>query len=237
MPWSSGRENPTRKNTANFRYFYPFAPVSGLILVPGGRMRTSVFVIRCPCPEKSFRYGMPDRSGRRMPPVRKRCGMPCRYVGSRRTSFSLYGFLGGMAMMGASCAIGSFFCAVRSGLPDAVNRSGHGVSCRSRSVRRMGDSAGLLPASVRGRLPRTAMPVELDRTRRKPASASVRCACPDRRRIGGTVQRPQSGFFVPVSACRLPPAVRLRQIETGLSSLRKYGFGRRYRRRSAIAMR
>lgn len=185
MPWSSGRENPTRKNTANFRYFYPFAPVSWLILVPGGRIRTSVFVIRCPCPEKSFRYGMPDRSSRRMPPVRKRCGMPCRYVGSRRTSFSLYGFLGGMAMMGASCAIGSFFCAVRSGLPDAVNRSGHGVSCPSRSVRRMGDSAGLLPAS----------------------------------------------------ACRLPPAVRLRQIETGLSSLRKYGFGRRYRKRSAIAMR
>ena len=88
--------------------------------------------------------------------------------------------LGGMAMKGALCAIGRFLCAVRSGHPDAVNRSGHGVSCRSRSVRRMGDSAGLLPASVRGRLPRTAMPVELDRTRRKPASASVRCACPDR---------------------------------------------------------
>lgn len=95
--------------------------------------------------------------------------------------FPSYGFLGGNGDEGgALCAIGRFFCAVRSGLPDAVNRSGHGVSCRSRSVRRMGDSAGLLPASVRGRLPRTAMPVELDRTRRKPASASVRCACPDR---------------------------------------------------------
>ena len=106
--------------------------------------------------------------------------MPCRYVGSRRTSFSSYGFLGGMAMKGASCAIGRFFCAARSGLPDAVNRSGYGVSCRSRSVRRMGDSAGLFPASVRGRSIAHGDACGGGRPRRKPASASVRCACPDR---------------------------------------------------------